>query len=54
MASFEGKGSWIRPTQVSKEEKSLRNELFWDKPNNDRKAEIIKRLSEIVEEAKSK
>lgn len=45
------KGSWKRPTQISKEEEDLRYELaFRTKDNPERKAEILKRLEEIQKE----
>lgn len=48
------KGSWKRPTQISREEEDLRYELaFRTKDNPERKEEILKRLEEIQEEKKN-
>lgn len=45
------KGSWKRPTQISREEEDLRYELaFRCKDNEERKQEILKRLEEIQKE----
>lgn len=47
MSNFTGKGSWVRPSSIDKKEKELREELFWDKPTEERKKEIKKQLEEM-------
>lgn len=45
------KGSWKRPTQISREEDDLRYELaFRCKDNPKRKEEILKRIKELEKE----
>ena len=44
------KGSWQRPTSVSREEADLRYELIFNCKTEERKAEIKKRIAELEAE----
>lgn len=46
---FNGKGSWVRPTKISLNEKDLRWELMSSRTSEERKIEI----KEILEEMKN-